>query len=70
MTGTAAAVALPAQAGSTWSAPRLGAAATFPATDVATVLVIDPGHAVLISSGAGFTERVSRPGPGVGWPPR
>jgi hypothetical protein len=36
-----------------------GAATTFPATDVATALVIDPGHAVLIASGAVFTEPVS-----------
>ena len=36
-----------------------GAASTFPATDVATALIIDPGHAVLIASGAVFTEPVS-----------
>jgi hypothetical protein len=36
-----------------------GGATTFPATDMATALVIDPGHAVLIASGAGFTEPVS-----------
>jgi hypothetical protein len=33
--------------------------AAFPATDVARALVIDPGHAVLIASGAVFTEPVS-----------
>jgi hypothetical protein len=36
-----------------------GAATTLPATALATALVIDPGHAVLIAGGSVFTEPVS-----------
>jgi hypothetical protein len=36
-----------------------GAATTLPTTALATALVIDPGHAVLIAGGSVFTEPVS-----------